>query len=138
MSLLDKLLQADVKNLTERETAKIKSKRLARAFGEDKPVEITVQELSSRRVTEIMAKQFDKKGNFDLERNFRAKAITAVEGVVDPCLKDKALQEHFNCHSPADLAELLFGQELTKISDLILTLSGVTDDEEENETIKNS
>lgn len=138
MSLLDKLLQTDVKKFEEPEKATIKSKRLAKALGEEKPVEITVQELPSKRVTEIMAKQFDKKGNFDLERNFRAKAITVAEGVVDPCLKDKALQEHFGCHTPADLAEKLFGQELTKISDLILTLSGVVDDEEETETIKNS
>lgn len=138
MSLLDKLLQTDLQKFEEPETAKIKSKRLAKAIGSEEPVEITVKELSSKRVTEIMAKQFDKKGNFDLERNHRAKAIAVAEGVVDPNLKDKSLQEHFKCPTAADLAEKLFGQEITKISDLILTLSGVTDDEDEAEEIKNS
>lgn len=138
MSLLDKLLLTDVQKFEEPETAKIKSKRLAKALGSKEAVEITVKELPSKRVTEIMAKQFDKKGNFDLERNYRAKAIVVAEGTVYPNLKDKNLQEHFKCPTPADLAEKLFGQEITRISDVILTLSGVVDDEEEMENIKNS
>lgn len=134
MSILDKLMTADVAAFDQPQEARFKSKRLARALGEKGSVEITLRELPVRRCKQMIGEQFDKKGNFDLERNQRAQARLVADGVVDPNLRDEGLRQHFGCETPADLAEKLFGFEVTKISDKILELSGFeTGDEDEVE-----
>lgn len=142
MSLLNALLENKNIDLEKPQTKKIKSPRLKAILGSEEDVYIEVRELSAKRVTELMNMQYDKKGNFDLNRNLTAKALIAVDGVVDPPLTDKGLIEHFKCNTPKELATKMFSLELTKISDTICELSGMTNDEdeaeEENEELKNS
>lgn len=142
MSILDKLLTANATEFEKPQQAKFKSKRIAKALGQTEAVEITVREVPHQRCKRMIGEQFDKKGNFDFERNQRAQARLVADGVIDPDLKDAQLREHFGCETPADLAEKLFGFEVSRISDLILSLSGFeTGDEdeaeEENEELKN-
>lgn len=47
MNLIEKLLSVDKAKVTEKETKKIKSKKLAKLVGED--AEITIRELSGKR-----------------------------------------------------------------------------------------
>ncbi|MBR3552987.1 MAG: hypothetical protein IKN72_06330 [Clostridia bacterium] len=142
MSILDKLLSVNVAEFETPQEATFKSKQLAKALGQRDAVEITVKELPVRRCKQMISDQFNKKGDFDFERNQRAQARLVADGVKDPDLRDARLREHFGCETPADLAEKLFGFEVTKISDLILSLSGFESGDEdeaekEQEELKN-
>ncbi|MGN1118399.1 MAG: hypothetical protein ACI4RU_07285 [Acutalibacteraceae bacterium] len=142
MSLLDSLLKTDIVKFEQPEEATFYSKRLAKAIGSKKPVEVRVRELRSKRIQELVQMQFDKKGRSDMVRAQRANAILATEAVIEPDLRDERLLEHFGCATPADLAVKLFEGELSRISDLVLEISGFVADEDEAETeleeIKNS
>ena len=122
--------------MEERATGTIKSKKLAKILGAEEPVDIQICEIGTRRLNDILAIQVDKKGNVDLSKSLDSKLLTCVEGIVEPSMKDKDLQKHFHCATPKDLALALFGFEVTAISDAICELSGVTDEDNEEE-IKN-
>lgn len=137
MNLVEKLLRADVKKVEELNEAVIASKKLGKALGEES-VNVRIRELSARRINDLMAMQFDGKGNFDFKKSFDAKALTVAEAMVEPDLKNKDLQEHFNCSTSKDLAIKLFGQELTMLSDEVAKLSGMEDSVEKiDEEVKN-
>lgn len=137
MNLVGKLLKADVGKTDDCREKKLYSKRLAHILGQEKSAEITIRELKPRRLNDFIAKQFDRKGNFEIEKSFDAKALTVAEGVVDPDLGDRQLQEHFGCANKKDLAIKLFGNEITSISDAIVDLSGYKSEMEMEEEIKN-
>lgn len=143
MSLLNTLLQNKDIDLEKPQTKKITSERLKTLLKSEEDVFVEIRELPAKKLTEYMNIQYDKKGNFDLNKNLVAKALIAVDGVVDPPLSDENLLKKFSCNTPKDLAMKLFGLELTKISDSICELSGlnIRDDEDEaereNEEIKN-
>ena len=80
-----------------------------------------------------MAYQVDKKGNMIFSKTYDAKLMMCLEGVVDPPLKDKTLQAHFECDDAKELCEKLFGNEVSDLSDEISKLSGVINDEEDSE-----
>lgn len=132
MNLVEKLVKADCSKAYELKRRTFKSKRLAQLIGETEPVEITVREISQRKLNELMAMQYSTKGNFQIERTFDAKLMSIVEGVVEPSMTDKDLLNHFNASSPKELAEVLFGSEVTAISDAIMELSGVSEDNEDD------
>lgn len=137
MNLVEKLLHTDVKKFEELQTKEIVSKKLGKALGEKKGVKVTIREIPARRMNDLLAKQFDSKGKFDMNRSFDAKALTVAEGMIEPDLKDKTLQEHFGCATSKDLAVKLFGSEITGISDEIAELSGIGSVESTDEEIKN-
>lgn len=137
MNLVEKLLKADAGKADDCREKKLYSKRLAHILGQDEPAEITIRELSARRLNDFIAKQFDRKGNFEMEKSFDAKALTVGEGVTDPDLSDRQLQEHFGCANKKDLAIKLFGNEITSISDAIVDLSGYKSEMEMEKEIKN-
>lgn len=139
MTLVEKLMQADIAECKKKETGTIMSKRLAKVLGQKEPVEVHLQEINQRLLNEIMGSQYDKKGRMDFSKVYDAQLRCLVEGVTNPPLKDKDMMKHFGCHTPKDLAETLFRNEVKTIADEIAKLSGVEDDEEEDEeTIKNS
>lgn len=136
MNLVDQLLHADAKKATEKNVGTFLSKKLAKIIGADEPVEVSIQEIDTRRLNDILAFQVDKKGNIDLSKSLDSKLLACVDGIVEPNLRDKELQKHFGCATPKDLALALFGFEATAISDAICELSGIIDEDNEEE-IKN-
>lgn len=136
MNLVDQLLQADAKKADELNTGVYESKRLQKILGTDEPVEIKIKELKTRRFNDIVATQFDKKGQMDFSRTFDAKLKVVVEGCVEPSLKDKELQAHFGAISAQDLAEKMFAGEIVDIAEAIEKLSVLASDVDEDE-IKN-
>ena len=136
MNLVDKLLKMDAKKPEELQTGSVESKRLAKLLGVDK-VEVQIREIKSRRVNDIVAYQIDQKGKFDYSKSYDAKLMMCVEGIVEPDLRNKDLQAHFECKSAKDLCKKLFGMEITEISDAISLLSGVDTEEDHEETVKN-
>lgn len=145
MNLVDQLLKADIKKADELETGVFKSHKLAKVLGvkptDDNPaptIDVTIREVKSRRVNDIMSYQLNKKGDFDYGKTYDAKLMMCVEGVAEPDLRDKALQEHFEVSDAKALCEKLFGNEITDLSDAISSLSGIrADGENEEEEIKN-
>lgn len=137
MNLVEKLIKADAGKAEELSCETFKSKRLAKLIGESEPIDITVQEIGIKRINDIIAMAYDKKGNFDQRLSFDANAMLLADGVIDPDLKDKKLQEHYNCNTPKELAIKLFSAEVGTIADKIIKLSGVTGAEEAEEEIKN-
>lgn len=133
MNLVDQLLKADVKKADELETGIFHSKKLAKLIGSETPVDVQIREVKSRRLNDIVAYQVDKKGNMIFSKNYDAKLMMCLEGVVDPPLKDKTLQAHFECDDAKELCEKLFGNEVNDLSDEISKLSGVINDEEDSE-----
>lgn len=125
MNLVDELLKADSKSANQLNTGVFESARLATILGKDKPVAVEIREIVFRRVEEIMSSQMDRKGRVDYGKTFDAKLTAIVEGCVNPQLRSKELQEHFNCPTAKDLAEKLFGNEVTALSEAIVGLSGL-------------
>lgn len=133
MNLVDQLLKADVKTADELETGVFQSHRLAKILkSKEETVDITIKEVKSRRLNDIMSYQIDKKGNFDYSRTYDAKLMMVTEGVADPDLRNKDLQSYFHCDSARDLAEKLFGFEINALSDAISALSGISTDKDED------
>lgn len=141
MNLIEKLMQADVAKCKEKETGIITSRRLAKLLGEKKPVEVHIQEIDQRLINEIMGSQYDKKGRMDFSKVYDAQLRAMVEGMTYPQLKDKELMKHFGCHTPKELAEVLFKGEAKVIAEKIAELSGIepenSEDDKEDDTIKN-
>lgn len=139
MNLVDQLLKADTKKTEELTRETFKSRRLAKILGvKEETVDITIQEVKARRTNDIMAYQMDRKGRMDYSRTFDAKLMMCIEGVVDPDLRNKELQKHFEAENAKMLAEKLFGSEVTDISDAISRISGLGEDkDEQEEEIKN-
>lgn len=147
MNLVEQLIKADIKKADEFETGIYKSRKLAKILGvkptEENPeptVDVTIQEVRSRRVNDIMSYQINKKGDVDYSRTYDAKLMMCIEGVKDPDLRDKSLQEHFQVKDAKELCDKLFGFEINDLSDAISALSGIRrdDDEDTEEEIKNS
>lgn len=137
MNLVEKLLRTDVKKAEELRETVVLSKKLGKLLGEEN-AEIRIREIPAKRMNDLMAMQFDAKGNFNFKKSFDAKALVVAEAIADPDLKSKELQEHFNCSTSKDLAIKLFGNELTMISDKVVELSGYEQEIEEiDEEVKN-
>ena len=113
MNLIEKLLSVDKAKVTE------------------KDAEITIRELSGKRYNALQAMLYDKKGNRDMNAIYDFNLMCCVYGVVDPCLTDQKLMEHFGASTPKDLAAILFGMETGSIASEIVKLSGLGDDAEE-------
>jgi hypothetical protein len=137
MNLVEQLLKADVKKADEFESGVYRSRKLAKLLGKKGTVDVTIREIASRKVNDIVAYQVDKKGNFDFSKSYDAKLLMVIEGVADPDLRSKELQNHFGCDNAKELAEKLFGSEINELSDAISALSGLTSDTTDEEEIKN-
>ena len=138
MNLVDQLLKSDVKKIDELETGVFKSHRLAKLIGaESETVDVAIQEVKSRRLNDIVSYQVDKKGNFDYAKSFDAKLMLAIEGCIDPDVRNKELQAYFKCANAKELAEKLFGSEINELSDAISVLSGINAEDDNEEEIKN-
>lgn len=134
MNLIEKLLRVDKEKATEKETKQIESKRLSKLVGAG--AQVTIRELSGKRYNDLQAMLYDKKGNRDMGAMYDFNLMCCVYGVVEPCLTDKTLMEHFGASTPKDLAAILFGMESGTIATEIVKLSGLGEDAEEE--VKNS
>lgn len=138
MNLVDKLLKADVKKADELETGVFQSRKLAKIIGtEEKTVPVKIREIKSRRYNDIIAYQMKGNGDVDFSKTYDASLMVCVEGCADPDLMNKDLQAHFGCKSAKELAETLFGSEVKGLSDAIAGLMGDTNDENNEENVKN-
>ena len=137
MSLVDKLMAIDSGVFAQDLTAEIPAKRLSDVLGE--PVKVKVKALSGDQYMDITTRLVDRKGNADFSRAYDVNALLVVEGMIEPSMKDKDLQQHFGAATPKELAKILFpGGELSDIAGEITRLSGFTqNDEETEEEVKN-
>lgn len=134
MNLIEKLIRIDKEKALEKEKNTIKSSRLSRILGED--TNITITELSGKRLNDLSAMMMDKNGNKDYSKMQDVNLMYCVHGIVEPDLRDARLLEHFGAKTPKDLAAILFDAEAGKIAGEIVSLSGLSDGAEEE--VKNS
>lgn len=87
---IDMLMRLDREKLAEVPKKEIKADRLSQLMGEEVMVEIKA--LSGDTYTDLIATAANKKGNVDVRKTFRARALIVVESMVTPSLKDKELR----------------------------------------------
>ena len=137
-NLVDRLMKADKANIGEMRTDVFRSQKLADILGETYPVEIKIHELKARRMQAIQSDQIKNNGDIDFEKVYDAQLRMCVEGISEPNLKDKELQEHFGCSLATELCEKLFNSEAALISDEITKLGIKINDKKTEDEIKNS
>ena len=125
---LKELLSADTEKFKEQPEDIVKSDVLSKKLGTEAYVKIRgikprVYENIVGPATDNDAKQFD------------AKLMMLVEGVVEPNLKDKELQSYFGARTPKELAEILFGADANHIFIRIGQLSGYIDEDGEDRDV---
>ena len=139
MSIVDKLLQTDARTLTELPSGKFEIKRLSERLGTK--FELTLSAVPSQKYSEIQKAgiELSKKGGVREIKLFDMQALTLLEGVKEPNLKDAKLREHFHAATPKELISKLFlAGEISEIYAKIQELSGYeADDEETEKEIKN-
>lgn len=125
--LIDKLLQADIKDLSATPTEEFEVERLSQKFGE--PFNLTLQGIKTRKLKEI----FDdinvsskKNEKIDFDRQYEGMLELVLEGIVEPNFKDTRLLEKFHVPIPTDVIERMFLLgEIQTISEHILKLCGL-------------
>lgn len=137
MNLVEKLLKVDPKKTEEKKKRDFSSERLGRMMGLEEPVQITLQEIGAKRMSDLIAKQVNSKGNLDPSKVFDVKTLICVDGIINPDVKDEKLMEHFNCSTPKDLVIKLFGGEINAISDELIKLSDYKTVEDTDDEVKN-
>ncbi|MDR1700311.1 MAG: hypothetical protein LBR68_03890 [Lachnoclostridium sp.] len=140
MNLVEKLVKIDKKDYEQIEVKKIKSKMIARRLkvSEDsEDAEITIKAIDGDLFAELTATSVDKKGNVIIGKAFSANAKIVAVGLVEPNLKDKELLNHLGAATPEAAAKKIFNGEINKIAAEISELSGMSNDEDEIEEIKN-
>ena len=139
MSVVDKLLKLDRRQLAELPQDKMEVKSLSKKIGEK--FEITIQALDAETYSNIQkfAISFDKKGGLKDIDTFKMQVQTILHGVIDPSFKNKELQAHFGVHNAEELIKKMFlAGEISDISGRISDLSGFERDQEEvDEEVKN-
>lgn len=138
MSLIDRLLQADVKKLTELPTAKYEVKRLTKKLSGK--FELELQAIPAKRYSEIQRNgvEMNNKGGFKDIKVFDMQALTLIDGIKEPSLKDKRLLEYYSAATPKELVSKMFmAGEIADIYSKIQELSGYETEEDTDKEIKN-
>lgn len=127
MNTVELLMSADVEKFSDKPHATIEIPRLSEKFGQTFTVEL--EAMSSKKYTELSGRMLDSNNKLDTSKVADTYALITIEGMAEPNLKDPALQEHFGCKTPKDLANKLFnGGELTAMAEKIGDLSGYGED----------
>lgn len=138
MNLVEALLKADEKKVTEIPTEKMEIKRLSKLVGG--PFIIEVGGVSNKRVSEITDACTVTKRHGKTETNtYQVNMMLMVEGIKTK-FGDKELLKKYGCATVKELYEKIFNVgETTLIVQKISDLSGVNkeEQEEEIEAVKN-
>ena len=133
---ISELMKMDRGLVKEVPTKEVYAKHLSKILG--KRVTVKVKALSGNTSCSLVGVSKDKKGDLDMTKLYKAQSLIVVEGMVEPSLKDKELQEHFGAVSPTDLAAMFFpGGEMVDVYDESATLSGYGGEDDVDEEVKN-
>lgn len=137
-NLVDRLMKVDKAKIGEMRTGVFKSQKLADIIGETEPVEIKIHELKGRRMNALQSEQIKDDGTVDFEKTYDTQLRICVEGISEPNLKDKELQQHLGCSLATELCEKIFNSEVSLIADDIANLGIKINDKKTENKIKNS
>lgn len=137
MNLLAKLMLIDKGEFAKDRTAEMSAKRLSEIIGE--PVTLKLRALSGDTFMDITTRIVGKNGKADYGKSYDVNAFLVVEGLIEPNVKDSALQKHFGVETPKELVKLFFpGGELMDVANKITELSGFDkSDKEIEDEVKN-
>ena len=134
MSLVDKLLQLDANKVMEKPTQIFEVERLSKLLNEK--VLFKCQAIDGETYADIQRKGIDisKKGAIRDINMFEMQVMTAINGVVEPNLKDKRLLDHYKVPTSKELIKkMLLPGEIADLYNIINSLSGYEKDNEEDE-----
>lgn len=138
-NVIDMLLTLDSRKVAELPTQKYEVERLSKILG--KPFVVTLSAIGAERYAEIQRAGININGRGSVKglHMYDMQALSLVDGMVAPSLKDKKLLQHFSAITPKDLVGKLFlAGEISKMSGIIQELSGYEKDQDEvNEEVKN-
>lgn len=119
------LLSADVEKFKHLQSKVIVSKRLTAKYGRDKdnPVKIKIGQIPYEKYSKIQVNSISDSGVLDRDRVADTLAKTVVEGMINPNLKNRELQDYFGAANAEKLAYILFQDEIPSIADEIQNLS---------------
>lgn len=137
-NLVDRLMKVDKAKIGEMRAGVFKSQKLADIIGETQPVEIKIHELKGRRMNALQSEQIKNDGTVDFEKAYDTQLRICVEGISEPNLKDKELQQHLGCSLATELCEKIFNSEVSLIADEIANLGIKINDKKTENEIKNS
>lgn len=137
-NLVDRLMKVDKAKIGEMRTGVFKSQKIADIIGETEPVEIKIHELKGRRMNALQSEQIKNDGTVDFEKAYDTQLRICVEGISEPNLKDKELQQHLGCSLATELCEKIFNSEVSLIADEIVNLGIKINDKKTENEIKNS
>lgn len=134
-NIVNILLELDPEKLARKSRKEIEIKRLSGVIGA--PFMVTVAAISGDRYSELAGNMVDEDGEVDYSLAHEMNLLLALEGIVQPDMKDKELMKHFGCATPKDLMDKFFnGGEIATIADAVTELSGYG--KEKVKKVKNS
>ena len=137
MNITEMLMKGSVEEANERPKGTFNSKRLGKIIGNDDPVTVEFVALSPRRVQQIRAMMTSKNGDIIINKQVDASLVMIIDAVTNPNLKDDNLCKRFGASTPKDLAEKLFDVEVEPLAQKILSISQPSEEESEEEMVKN-
>lgn len=140
MNLAEVLLNADIKEVTKKNTVEFEVERLSKVFGT--PFVLTLQEISPKRFSEIQNEciKMNNKGRVVGTDIYRTQCLLMADAIANQELREDALLKKFGCATPVDLYAKLFNAgEFAKITEAINKLCGMDNAEKEKqvEAVKN-
>ena len=117
MNLVEKLLQLDKKDVRNSKTGTYKSGNMQQLVGDPT---ITIQEIDAERLMELQTLPLDKAGNYNFQQGYAANLMTVAEGVINPDLKSKELQEHLEQSMPLILRKFCLKQKCRRSQQKLL------------------
>lgn len=136
MNLVEQLMSSDSAKADEKNKAIFKSTRLQKILGAEEPVDIEIEQVSLRRIQDIMTLAVKQNGTVDFSKSIDCQVKVCMIGITNIPFKDEQLQMKFGCKTAPDLCEKLLGNELPTISEVVQDVSGYQKPEEDSESIE--
>lgn len=138
MNAINALLNTDVRKLTELPKKQVELPRLSKLTGTK--FEVTLQAIPAELLADITEGhvEYSKNGRVKNADSFGTGLDIVVNGMVEPDLRNKELLKHLGVTTPDDAARKLFlAGELGTLATAITELSGVTSQNDVDNTVKN-
>lgn len=140
MNLAEVLLNADIKEVTKKNTVEFEVERLTKVFGT--PFILTLQEIAPKRFSEIQNEciKMSDKGRVLGTDIYRMQSLLMADAIANTELREEAVLKKYGCATPVDLYSKLFNAgEFAQIAEAINKLCGMDNQEKDNkvDAVKN-
>lgn len=119
------LLGCDIEKFKHLESKEVVSKRMTKKLGldDDHPAKVRIGQIPYEKYIRIQMGSISENGGIDTDKAPMTATKIVVEGMIEPNLRSRDLQDYFGVASAEKLANLLFQGEITSLSDEIVAMS---------------